>query len=204
VSNTSSLLICQRLNSNVRPILFVQKAQQKRKETGDARFFAPLEKQTFNIVQRLEHVLALPFKILFHEPMLIAITVYMSVRINLKGLRYHSTDIGTLVRLWMSLPTFRGISHSIYRRAPPQSWCFWAYVHTSSCGWCDNSDRGMFMSSVIACLLSCTPYKYIFIFNPRYEKEVARCAPHPVPPEFRLEMAMFASPFFAISFFWFA
>jgi hypothetical protein len=29
-------------------------------------------------------------------------------------------------------------------------------------------------------------------------------APDPVPPEFRLELTIIASPFFAISFFWFA
>jgi len=89
VSRTPFLLIWQCLNTKPRPILLVQKAQRKRKETGDARFFAPLEKETFTILQQVKHVLALPFKILFHEPMLIAITVYMSVRTNSHGLRYH-------------------------------------------------------------------------------------------------------------------
>ncbi|KAK0478275.1 MFS general substrate transporter [Armillaria novae-zelandiae] len=44
---------------------------------------------------------------------------------------------------------------------------------------------------------------YLLIWNPRYEKEMARCAPEPVPPEYRLHMAIYASPLFAVSFFWF-
>ena len=32
---------------------------------------------------------------------------------------------------------------------------------------------------------------------------MAKCAPHPVPPEFRLEMAVLAAPIFTIAFFWF-
>jgi hypothetical protein len=46
--------------------------------------------------------------------------------------------------------------------------------------------------------------QYILIFNPRYERAVASHAPRPVPPEFRLEMAIIAAPLFAIAFFWFA
>jgi len=41
-------------------------------------------------------------------------------------------------------------------------------------------------------------------YNPRYERESARWNPKPVPPEFRIEMALYAGPLFALSFFWFA
>lgn len=44
---------------------------------------------------------------------------------------------------------------------------------------------------------------YLLIFHPRYERKIAECAPHPVPPEARLEMAMCAAPLLAIAFFWF-
>jgi len=46
-----------------------------------------------------------------------------------------------------------------------------------------------------------------FVFSvlyPKYEDEVIRVAPRPVPPEFRLEMMLFSGPLFAISYFWFA
>ncbi|KAK0439463.1 major facilitator superfamily domain-containing protein [Desarmillaria tabescens] len=40
---------------------------------------------------------------------------------------------------------------------------------------------------------------YLIIWHPRYEKEMARCAPDPVAPEYRLHMTMYASPLFAVS-----
>ena len=44
---------------------------------------------------------------------------------------------------------------------------------------------------------------YVFYWNPRYERLAREYAPHPVPPEYRLEQAIWAAPVFAISFFWF-
>lgn len=56
------------------------KAQHLRHETGDNRYIAPLEQAPkLSIGARFNHTVSLPFKILFHEPMLIATTVYMSV-----------------------------------------------------------------------------------------------------------------------------
>jgi hypothetical protein len=63
------------------PVILVKKAQQKRKETGDERYYAPFEREKFTFLARVEHAVARPFKILFREPMLLAITIYMSVRI---------------------------------------------------------------------------------------------------------------------------
>lgn len=60
------------------PILLVKKAVQRRKETGDERYYAPFERNKLSFTKRLEHILARPFRILFREPMLIAITLYMS------------------------------------------------------------------------------------------------------------------------------
>ncbi|KAI0786660.1 MFS general substrate transporter [Abortiporus biennis] len=60
------------------PILLVHKARRLRKETGDDRYWAPLEKQDVGIFYRLSTILGRPFKILAMEPMLIAITLYMS------------------------------------------------------------------------------------------------------------------------------
>lgn len=44
---------------------------------------------------------------------------------------------------------------------------------------------------------------YVFVFDPRYQYFVKQYAPNPVPPEHRLEIALWAAPMFAISFFWF-
>ena len=62
-------------------MLLVKRAQRLRKETGDDRYWAPLERNKMALGQRLKHVLGRPFIVLAREPMLIAITLYMSVRI---------------------------------------------------------------------------------------------------------------------------
>ena len=62
------------------PILLVRRAEKIRKETGDSRYWAPLERKKMTIGQRIKAVVGRPFIILAREPMLIAITVYMSVR----------------------------------------------------------------------------------------------------------------------------
>ena len=56
----------------------MKKALAKRLETGDLRYYALMERQEVNFKKRIEHILARPFVILFHEPMLIAITLYHS------------------------------------------------------------------------------------------------------------------------------
>lgn len=60
------------------PILLVKKAQILRKETGDDRYWAPLERRKVTAKGLLQDTVVKPFRILFSEPMLIAITVYMS------------------------------------------------------------------------------------------------------------------------------
>lgn len=65
-----------------RPVLLVRKAKRLRKETGDDRYWAPLERNTMSKGARIMHVLGRPFAILAKEPMLIAITLYMSVSIT--------------------------------------------------------------------------------------------------------------------------
>lgn len=56
----------------------MQKARKMRKETGDDRYYAPMEVTKKTLSQQVEHVLARPFQLLFQEPMLIFSTLYMS------------------------------------------------------------------------------------------------------------------------------
>jgi hypothetical protein len=51
------------------PIILLKKAQLKRKQTGDDRYYAPIEKEKVPIKRRIEEVLGRPFKVLFREPM---------------------------------------------------------------------------------------------------------------------------------------
>jgi hypothetical protein len=62
-----------------RPRLAALAAQRKRKETGDERYYAPIERRNIPISQRLQDIVEKPFKVLFSEPMLIAVTLYQSV-----------------------------------------------------------------------------------------------------------------------------
>ena len=44
---------------------------------------------------------------------------------------------------------------------------------------------------------------YLVYFNPRYTAAIKEFAPHPVPPEYRLEICMWAATIYTLSFFWF-
>ncbi|THH28754.1 hypothetical protein EUX98_g5450 [Antrodiella citrinella] len=77
-SSACLLLVLFTLPETYVPILLVRKAEKLRKETGDERWWAPLEKRKISALQRVEETLNRPFKILVQEPMLIAITIYMS------------------------------------------------------------------------------------------------------------------------------
>ncbi|KAI9461803.1 MFS general substrate transporter [Boletus coccyginus] len=60
------------------PVLLVKMAQERHRNTGDDRYYAAMEKNSLKFADRLEVTLARPFKILFQEPMLFVLTIYMS------------------------------------------------------------------------------------------------------------------------------
>jgi hypothetical protein len=96
------------------PVLFVRKAEAKRLETGDNRYWAKLERQDVNLKQRAKKVLSQPFIVLFSEPMLIALTLYMSVSAIVEP--FESCLKRRLVCLWMSLYSLHSIPYSFYPR----------------------------------------------------------------------------------------
>ncbi|KAG9000520.1 hypothetical protein FRB90_011795 [Tulasnella sp. 427] len=59
------------------PVLLTRKAERKRKETGNEKFRSELERREMRLADRVEAVVLKPFKILFVEPMLIAMTLYL-------------------------------------------------------------------------------------------------------------------------------
>ncbi|KAH9942621.1 MFS general substrate transporter [Amylocystis lapponica] len=160
-------LIVLTLPETYLPILTVRRAQQKRKETGDSRYWAPMERNELPLKARIQTTLGRPFKMLFQEPMLLAICFYMSF------------VYGVLYLLLEAYPIVFTIGHGF------------------NAGVTGLMFLPIFLGGVAAVLM------YLFIFNPRYERKMAECAPHPVPPEARLEIAMWAAPVLVISFFWF-
>ncbi|KAJ7786188.1 major facilitator superfamily domain-containing protein [Mycena metata] len=162
-----TILIAFTLPETYAPVLLAKSAHEKRKETGDPRFYAPMETKKVSILERVENVLARPFKILFREPMLLAITLYMSF------------VYGCLYLLFEAYPIVFTEGH---------------HLNAGTSGL-------MFLPIMVGATTAVT--LAVLVFNPRYEREVARLAPDAVPPEFRLEMALFGAPVYAVAFFWF-
>lgn len=57
------LTILFTLPETYEPILRVKLAQKKRKETGDERYYAPIEKLEVAFVKRVENTLIKPFRV---------------------------------------------------------------------------------------------------------------------------------------------
>ncbi|KAK7468768.1 hypothetical protein VKT23_003269 [Stygiomarasmius scandens] len=160
-------LIVLTMPETYQPVLLARLAKKKRKETGDNRYYAPSERLTKTMSQRVEAILARPFKLLVLEPMMWASTAYMSF------------VYGCLYLLFEAYPI----------------------VFTEGHGFNAGISGLMFLPLLVGGCLAVVVY--IFTFHRRYDREMARLAPHPVPPEFRLEMGLIAAPLFTISFFWF-
>lgn len=71
-------LIVFTLPETYAPIILRNKARRLRKETGDPRWYAPIEAKTVPMGERISGIVMKPVKILIFEPMLLLITVYMS------------------------------------------------------------------------------------------------------------------------------
>jgi len=72
------VLVFLTIPETYRPVL-VRKAEGVRRETRDNRYYALMEVNKPNIRRWLYNTLTMPFKILFLEPMLIAIIIYQSI-----------------------------------------------------------------------------------------------------------------------------
>ncbi|EIW63711.1 MFS general substrate transporter [Trametes versicolor FP-101664 SS1] len=166
-AGTCLVLVIFTLPETYAPAILVKRAQRLRKETGDDRYWAPLERNTMTWAQRTKHVLGRPFIILFREPMLLVITLYMSF------------IYGVVYLLFEAYPI-------VFTRG-----------HHFNAGISGLMFLPIFLGAV------CAVITYLLIFNPRYHRAMADFAPHPVPPEYRMEVCMYAAPIYTISFFWF-
>ncbi|GMK54079.1 hypothetical protein CspeluHIS016_0106650 [Cutaneotrichosporon spelunceum] len=73
-----TLFIVFTLPETYGPIILKKKAERLRKETGDGRWYAPIERHPHDTKTRFKDILLKPFIMLFLEPMLMAVTIYMS------------------------------------------------------------------------------------------------------------------------------
>ncbi|KAL1405775.1 hypothetical protein Q8F55_007448 [Vanrija albida] len=72
------LFIIFTLPETYAPIILAKKAARLRKETGDDRWYAPIERQEVTIKERVNDILFKPFIMLAQEPILLLITIYMA------------------------------------------------------------------------------------------------------------------------------
>ncbi|KZO99103.1 MFS general substrate transporter [Calocera viscosa TUFC12733] len=149
------------------PMILTRKARALRKKTGDTRYFSALETMPSDPRRLAYLILGRPFKMLIREPMLLAITMYMSF------------IFGCIYLLFEAFPIVFTIGHRMN----------------------EGASGLMFLPLFLGGCVGVT--SYLLVFNPRYEKYIARFAPKVVPPEFRLEMAFVGAPVFAVGFFWF-
>lgn len=188
-------------------MILAKKAAQIRKETGDSRYYAPIERTATTWRARLNNILGRPFRVLFTEPMLMVITLYMSVRPLARMLFGRDTDTAPQVHLWMRVPAFRGVPHRFLSRPPLQRRCLGPYVPTAFCGRRAQRPYCTYLSAFFHASpgfsSSFAFEQTLFYFNPRYQRYVEEFKPNPVPPERRLEMACVGGPMIVIGFFWF-
>lgn len=75
-----------------------------------------MEKKKISIGKRIEEVVARPFQIFFREPMLIALTIFMSVSKFIRSHIRRDTNGPVLVRLRLYLRPFRGLPYRLHNR----------------------------------------------------------------------------------------
>ncbi|KAH8930758.1 MFS general substrate transporter [Atractiella rhizophila] len=73
-----SLMLFVFLPETYTPLILARKAAKKRRETGDQRWWAPLDKKPKDIKHVLHNSFVRPFVLFSQEPMLAVITFYMS------------------------------------------------------------------------------------------------------------------------------
>ncbi|CAK7225529.1 hypothetical protein SCUCBS95973_005896 [Sporothrix curviconia] len=95
------------------PVLLRNKARKLRKETGDDRHFAPLEKMSRSVIGTIGNALTRPFELLIREPMILALNLYSAI---LLGVLYLFFGAFPLVfegnhgfNLWQSGLSFMGL-----------------------------------------------------------------------------------------------
>ncbi|KAH9926318.1 MFS general substrate transporter [Epithele typhae] len=145
------------------PIILVKRAQKLRKDTGNDRYWAPLERNNLEILPHIRHVL----------PAFVPPTSAMSLTLSPQFV------YGVIYLLFEAYPIVFTVGHGF------------------NAGLTGLTFLPIFVGGAIGV------GAYLLFFNPRYQRAIAEFAPHPVPPEYRLEICMWAAPIYTLSFFWF-
>ncbi|TQN72800.1 Efflux pump atB, partial [Colletotrichum shisoi] len=95
------------------PIVLRSKARKMRKETGDERWKAPVEKSTKSVIKTIGISLKRPFQLLFFEPMVLSLDIFSAILLGILYLFFGAfplvfTNIHGF-NLWQVGLTFLGI-----------------------------------------------------------------------------------------------
>lgn len=104
------ILVALLLPETFRPVLLMRKAQRLRAE-GDAKAWAPQERLDWSAGSVAKRTLMRPFQILFMEPILVLITIYLSIVYG-----EHETSATLLLCLTLLHPS--GLLYSLFESVP--------------------------------------------------------------------------------------
>lgn len=95
------------------PVLLRNKARRMRKETGDDRWHAPIEKMTKSILGTIGNALKRPFQLLVSEPMILALNLYSAILLGVLYLFFGAFPVvfegNHGFNLWQSGLSFMGL-----------------------------------------------------------------------------------------------
>jgi multidrug resistance protein len=164
------------------PTLLTRRAQKMRKETGESKYVTESELDPRPFGERLRIFLIRPLQLLFLEPIVFCITLYMSVLYGLLYMFFIAYPIGKSAFSWPSLK----LTETVYQGGK---------------GWSASSTGLMFIPLALGVVLSAALSPLV---NKHYLTLVARAPNNKPPAEARLIPMMFSCWFIPIGLFIFA
>ncbi|KAJ4419745.1 hypothetical protein N0V82_004788, partial [Gnomoniopsis sp. IMI 355080] len=112
------LAICFFVPETYHPVILRKKALKKRKDTGDERWKAPIEKSNKSMVRTVGYSLMRPFQILAYEPMALILDIYSAILLGILYLFFGAFPFvfeGAFgFNLWQTGLTFLGMLFGMF------------------------------------------------------------------------------------------
>ena len=162
------------LPETLEPLCLLKKAKHLRQTTGDQRYKAVTELQKVDWAKKTEQALLMPFKLFFFEPMLIAVTLYISF------------VYGVLYLLFEAFP-------AVYMK-----------VHGMNPGDTGLTFLGYFSGTLIGALLYAFVINPMYSKKLKTAQAKHGPSYNHLPPEERLLASMIGGPVLLVALFWFA
>ncbi|PYI28593.1 MFS general substrate transporter [Aspergillus indologenus CBS 114.80] len=143
-SSIQCLLVLCFVPETYHPVLLRSKARRLRKETGDERWKAPIERLDRSISMTVLRSLYRPFMLLFLEPMCLNLCLLSAIALGIQYLFFGSFKIifGTVYSwgLWQSGLAFAGITAGMVAAVVADPWCRRLYLRMNILQQIDETD----------------------------------------------------------------